>query len=152
LRDTEGKVRARSATALGQFGGATDDVVIHALLEAELDSERNGDRELSFAVKRAMAQIGKEQIEAAQRRASARKARDFFPLFGFKPDEIPFLISMLRSPDANHRARAVMGLGHLAAVEAIPELRRLLEDADEDVRRRAAEVLKRMGDTAESDR
>jgi HEAT repeat protein len=151
LKDTEVKVRTRSAAALGQFGAAVDDVVIYALLDAELDAERNGDRELSLAVTRAFTQIGQQQVEAAQSRASARKARDFFPLFGFKPDEIPFLMRMLQDNDANQRARAVTALGYLAAVEAIPELRRLLEDTDGDVRRRAAEVLKRLGDTAESD-
>jgi HEAT repeat protein len=97
-----------------------------------------------MAIRRAFARIGKEQIEAAQGRVSARKARDFFPLFGFKPEEIPFLILMLQDPDANRRARAVTALGYLGAAEAIPELRRLLEDTDEDVRCRVVEALKRL--------
>jgi HEAT repeat protein len=145
LQDAEVKVRTRCAEALGQFGTAADDFVIQALLEAELHAEQKSDRETSVAVKRALAAIGTEQVEAAQSRAAARNARDFFPLFGFKPEEIPFWMLMLWDPDANQRARAVNALGHLAAAEAIPELRRLLNDEDEDVRQRAAAVLDRLG-------
>lgn len=149
LKDTEVKVRARAAEALGKFGTTADDLTIKALLEAELEAERNSDRELSVAVKRALAMISKDQIAAAQNRAAAYKARDFFPLFGFKPEEIPFWILMLWDPDANQRARAVTALGYLGATEAIPELRRLLKDDDEDVRRRVVDVLQRFGDAGE---
>jgi hypothetical protein len=97
------------------------------------------------AATKALARIGKERIQAAQKLATEFEARAFFPLFGFKPEEIPVLISMLKDSNPNLRAMAATALGHLGAREAIPDLMNLLQDQDEDVRRRAADTLLGMG-------
>lgn len=141
LKDHEKRVRSRCADTLGLMGTDVDDVAIFALLDAEGDE----DHEVRSAVQRALGAIGKEHLDAARARAAAHKARDSYPLFGFKPEEIPGLIFMLRDPNPNIRAYAATALGHLGAREAIPDLSALLSDEDEDVRRRAAHTLQIMG-------
>jgi HEAT repeat protein len=141
LKDQEKRVRSRCAAALGKFGAAVNDDVIHALLETERDDEPD----VRLAVERALAEIGKDRVSDAQKRAAHLAARNHFPLFGFKPEEIPGLIFMLKDPSADTRAMAATALGHLGAREAIPELLNLLNDEDEDVRHRAAHSLQTMG-------
>lgn len=141
LKDHEKRVRSRCAGALGKIGAGVNDEAIHALLEAE----RDDDSDVRLAVERALAAIGKEHVQAAQKRATQFEARNFFPLFGFKPEEIPALILMLRDPNPNARAMAATALGNLGAREAVPDLIKLLKDDDEDVRRRAAHSLQTMG-------
>jgi HEAT repeat protein len=141
LRDQEKRVRARCASTLGMIGAAVNDDAIHALLEAERDDEPD----VRLAVERALAAIGKENVEAAQKRATDFEARNFFPLFGFKPEEIPGLIFMLKDPNGNVRAMAATALGNLGAREAISDLLPLLDDEDADVRQRAANSLESMG-------
>jgi HEAT repeat protein len=141
LRDQEKRVRARCAATLGKIGAEVTDDAIHALLE----TQRDEDPDVRMAVERALSAIGKENVEGAQKRATDFEARNFFPLFGFKPEEIPGLIFMLKDPNSNIRAMAATALGKLAAREAISDLALLLQDEDEDVRRRAAESLNSMG-------
>ena len=145
LKDHEKRVRSRCADTLGLMGTDVGDVAIFALLEAEGDK----DHEVRGAVQRALEAIGKEHLDAARARAAAHKARDSYPLFGFKPDEIPGLILMLQDENPNLRAYAATALGHLGAREAIPDLSELLSDKDEDVRRRAAHTLQIMGFAAD---
>jgi HEAT repeat protein len=145
LKDREKRVRSRCADTLGKIGAPISDDAIHALLEAERDE----DSDVRRAVEMALAAIGKEEVQAAQKRTAQSKARDFFPLFGFKPDEIPGLISMLKDPNSNARAMAATALGHLGAREAVPDLLELLNDEDDDVRRRATHTLQNMGVNSE---
>jgi HEAT repeat protein len=141
LRDQEKRVRARCASTLGRIGRDVSDDAIHALIEAERDEEPD----VRMAVQRALAAIGKENVEAAQKRATEFEARNFMPLFGFKPEEIPGLIFMLKDPNSNIRAMAATALGKLGAKEAISDLLLLLRDEDYDVRQRAATTLQAMG-------
>src|SRR6185312_12325684 len=141
LRDQEKRVRARCASTLGKIGPEVGDDAIHALLEAERDDEPD----VRLSVERALGAIGKENVAAAQKRATDFEARNFFPLFGFKPEEIPALLSMLKAPNSNMRAMAATALGNLGATEAISDLLLLLKDEDYDVRQRAAKSLQSLG-------
>lgn len=141
LKDQEKRVRSRCAGALGSIGAAVNDDVIHALLE----TERDDDPDVRLAVERALAAIGKDRVSDAQKRAAHFAARNHFPLFGFKPEEIPGLIFMLKDPNSDARAMAATALGNLGAREAIPDLLNLLNDEEGDVRQRAAHSLQTMG-------
>lgn len=141
LRDQEKRVRARCAATLGKIGAEVSDDAIHALLAAS----RDDDADVRMAVERALAAIGKDNVEGAQKRATDFEARNFFPLFGFKPEEAPGLLIMLKDPNSNARAMAATALGNLGAKEAIPELLSLLKDDDLDVRQRAANSLQSLG-------
>jgi HEAT repeat protein len=121
--------------------------VIYALLEVRNDD----DPEVRVAAQRALATIGKNRVAEAQDRATNFAARNVFPLFGFKSEEVPGLMLMLNDKSSDMRAMAATALGSLGAREAIPDLLRLLNDEDEDVRRRAAHSLETMGVTAESE-
>ena len=146
LKDVETRVRARCAAALGNIGPEVGDDAIQALIA--LGSDR--DQRVREAAAQALADIGKDVVAGAQKRAAGFKARDSFPLFGFKPEDVPGLIFMLRDPNADIRAYAATAIG-LASGDAhkgIPDLIALLKDADADVRRRAAQTLKGIGDAA----
>ncbi|MCU1267051.1 MAG: repeat-containing protein [Acidobacteria bacterium] len=141
LQDHEKRVRSRCADTLGLLGQDIEDEALFALIKSENDE----DQEVRSAVQRALEAIGKERIAAAHKSAGADQARDTYPLVGFKPEEVPGLRGMLQVPNANMRAYAATALGYLGAREAIPDLMLLLHDEDEDVRRRAADTLQRMG-------
>jgi len=141
LRDQEKRVRSRCAGTIGRLGTAATDDAIHALLAAE----RDDDPDVRRAATKALAIIGRERVQTAQKLAAEFEAGAFFPLFGFKPEEIPSLIFMLKDANSNIRAMAATALGHLGAREAIPDLMKLLHDQDEDVRRRAGDTLLGMG-------
>lgn len=145
LQDHEKRVRSRCADTLGLIGADVGEDALLALIAAESDE----DQEVRSAVKRAQEALGKERVDAARARVARYKARDAYPLFGFKPEEIPGLTFMLRDPNPDVRAYAATALGHLGAREAVPDLKRLLEDEDEDVQRRAARTLKMMGVVAD---
>ncbi len=145
LKDHEKRVRSRCADTIGLIGGAAGEEALLALLEAEGDE----DHEVRSAVQRALEASGKEHVNAARAKLGRYKTRDAYPLFGFKAEEIPGLIFMLRDSNPKARGYAATALGYLGAREAVPELIALLHDEDEDVRRRAAETLKIMGVVAD---
>jgi HEAT repeat protein len=141
LQDHEKRVRSRCADTIGLIGAEVGDEALLALIEAESDE----DQEVRSAVQRALEAIGKERVDATRGKSERHQTRDAYPLFGFKPEEIPGLIGMLRDPNPGARGYAVTALGYLGAREAVPDLIELLHDEDEDVRRRAAKTLKIMG-------
>lgn len=143
LSDEEPRVRARCAEALGNIGAAVGDAAIHALIAFERDPEQI----VRNSASRALDSIGVATVEAFRRRAAGFAARDSFPLFGFKPDDVPGLIGMLRAPNADMRAHAATALGHCGGDTrgAVPDLIALLKDEDPDVRQRASQTLRLMG-------
>jgi len=145
LKDHEKRVRSRCADTLGLIGADVGDEALLALIVAEGDE----DQEVRSAIQRALEAIGKEHVDAARTKAARHKSRDVYPLFGFKTEEIPGLILMLRDPNPNARAYAASALGYLGAREGVPDLIALLHDEDEDVQRRAANTLKIMGVAAD---
>jgi HEAT repeat protein len=146
LQDEDPHVRARCSRALGNIGPEVGEAGIHALRALESDQEHI----VRAAAAQALAAIGKESVAAAIHRSAGFAGRDSYPLTGFKTDDIPGLISMLRAPDPNMRAFAATALRLTPGDthSAIPELIILLKDEDEDVRRRAAETLNAIRDVA----
>lgn len=141
LKDHEKRVRSRCADTIGLIGAEVGDDALLALIEAESDE----DQEVLSAVQRALETIGKERVDLVRGKAERARVGGVYPLFGFKLEEIPGLIGMLRASDPNARGYAATALGHLGAREAVPDLIDLLHDEDEDVRRRAAQTLRTMG-------
>jgi len=141
LKDHEKRVRSRCAGAIGNIGSDVSDEAVQALLTAQQDD----DAEVRQAVERALSSVGAERVEKLQRQTARAKGRDFFPLFGFQHEDIPGLIFMLKDPLGDVRAFAATALGRAGATEAVSDLTLLLQDNDEEVRRRAAESLQKLG-------
>jgi tetratricopeptide (TPR) repeat protein len=125
LRDADEPVRRRAAEALGQIGPAA----IPALTEAL----RDADEAVRVGAARALGKICLGKIGSAA------------------AEVVPALTEALRDdPDRDVRWRAAYSLGLIgpAAAKAIPVLTEALRDADEAIRRAAAEALGKIGPAA----
>jgi HEAT repeat protein len=141
--------------ALGQIGAASKSAVPEVLKQLE-----NEDEDVRYSAVFALGNIGQEASDAVPELIKNIKSDDEFyrlvsawALVKISPKNeelaklgLPLLILALKHDRAFVRIEAINTLGELgeAASPAVPALKEALEDPDEDVRRLAAEALKKI--------
>lgn len=156
--DSSARVREAAATALGSFAMLAEcgkisayyrDMVYGALLDAV-----NDEQEPVQVKRRALEAISpfnqprvKQLIEEAYRQGSADFKLSAIYAMGRNCDPLwlDFLLDELESEDPAARYEAANACAELGAVEAVPQLLRLVEDTDGEVQEAAIRALGEIG-------
>ncbi len=157
-KDSSARVREAAATALGNFALLAEcgeispyykDLVYEALLEVI-----NNEQEPVQVRRRALEAISvfsqprvKELIEQAYRQGGAEFKLSAIYTMGRNCDMLwlDFLLDELESDDPAARYEAANACAELGAMEAVPQLLRLIEDVDSEVQEAAIRALGEIG-------
>lgn len=153
LRDSSPDVRGAAAAAIGAIGAdAAGAVADLAQLRTDRDRgvRRSAVRALGQlatvpgAADALLASLGDDDEETVQAAANSLKG------VSFTREQVPALVSALRSPKAPARTFAVAALGQLGreAKVAVPALVKQLDDRDPNIVEQAATTLGKMGPAA----
>jgi len=124
LKDERLAVRMVSIETVGKMGGEAEKPLLESLLRSESSRVRNKAEEALVSIK---CNLIRSMKGVAQK------------------NEIGALINNLGDADPRVRAAAVVALGNLKSVEAVPTLSRLADDRDLDVRLKLTQTLASTG-------
>lgn len=106
---------------------------------------------LRMACARSLAELGAvdalPEIMASLAEAQAEPGDVEEVLLGFGSSGVPFLRDLLTGGSASERRLAAAALGHIGSIQVLPELRRALDDDDDELVASAARTLGQLGDT-----
>lgn len=144
LDSRDSLTRIRAAEALGALHVAD----ARPWLTAGLHDH---DAMLRLACSRALAELG--AVDALPEIMAALAAVDAEPgdveevLLAFGSSGAPYLAELLAGGSASERHLAAVALGHMRSIRVFPDLRRALDDGDDELVAAAARALGQLGDT-----
>lgn len=142
------RVRTGAAWALGQVEDPS------AAEDLERLVARDGDRRVQLAAVHALGSIEAPRSAPTLARATESTDRELRysaleALLDLDQEDdalVPLFLRFVADPDAEVRVRVIEALGSLGAVEAVPAIKRALEDRVPEVRRAAVEALAEIDD------
>ena len=106
---------------------------------------------LRMACARSLAELGAvdalPEIMASLAEVDAEPGDVEEVLLAFGSSGVPYLAGLLAGGSAGERRLAAVALGHIGSVQALPELRHALDDADDELAASAARALGQLGYT-----
>src|SRR6516165_668784 len=106
---------------------------------------------LRMACARSLAELGAvdalPEIMASLAEVDAEPGDVEEVLLAFGSSGVPYLAGLLAGGSAGERRLAAGALGHIGSVQALPELRHALDDADDELAASAARAVGQLGDT-----
>jgi HEAT repeat protein len=132
--DAESSVRAAAAQALGKF-----------VLLAEHGKIRVGLRDLLLSRLLGVFQNDRETNEVRRRALESVAYLSFATGRNLAPEWLELLIDELSSDSPEHRFEAVVACGHYEDEQAVPQLIRLTDDPDPEIRLAAITSLGKIG-------
>lgn len=104
-----------------------------------------------MACARSLAELGADdvlpEIMASLAEVDAEPGDVTEVLLAFGSSGVPYLAELLADGSSGERRLAAVALGHIGSIQVLAELRRALDDADDELAASAARALGQLGDT-----